>query len=101
VKLSDLEPQFVRFGENGGLRKVSTLAEAQGIRFVCPKCGEHQILIWFRDRGTPDEARPAPGRWAVSGSGYHDLTITPSINLDIPGATGCRWHGFVTNGETT
>lgn len=57
MKLTDLEADFV-----GGLsadgksyRVVSTLAEAQGVMFICPKCGGHSILCWFKDRGIPDE----------------------------------------------
>jgi hypothetical protein len=98
VKLVDLEPQFLTCLGEGRTHHVDTLAQAQGIRFYCPGCGEHMIGLWFADRGVPADAEPKP-RWRVSGTGYADLTISPSINLDVPGATGCRWHGFVTNGE--
>jgi hypothetical protein len=99
MKLTELEPQFLTCID-GGLRmgKVDTLPEAQGIRFYCPGCGNHMILVWFADKGVPPEALPAP-RWRAAGTGYEDLSISPSINLDVPGAAGCRWHGFVTGGE--
>ncbi len=85
-------------------RHVDTLAEAQGILFLCPKCfvenmgpvGTHCVLVWFRDRGVPAEFLPSP-RWVVNGTGYADLSTTPSIHI----RTGCGYHGFLTNGEAT
>lgn len=108
MKLSQLEPQFVTSPSPGRLQDVDTLAEAQGVMLLCPRCfernggpvGTHSLLIWFRDRGVPPDATPGPGRWAASGSGYDDLTLSPSINLETPDGHGCQWHGFVTNGET-
>jgi hypothetical protein len=35
-------------------------------------------------------------RWNVSGSGFDDLTITPSIAV---GKDPECWHGYITNGE--
>jgi len=130
MRLIDLEPQFVRFEtriekwtrvlgdpatwkpgdpteEVEGPRVyhvyVDTLAEAQGVRFLCPGCfaknngpvGTHCCIVWFAGRGVPDDADPKPGRWQVSGTGYHDLSTTPSIL--IPG----DWHGYITNGNVT
>ncbi len=124
MRLTDLEPTFLTVSfpidtwtvvddlgttsEKTGPRQhhhhVAELAGAQGVMFLCPKCtaaggagGVHQVLVWFRDRGVPAEAEPAPGRWVVSGSGYGDLTLSPSIDIK----EGCKWHGYVTNGEVT
>lgn len=104
VPLVDLEPRFVVAGDSGALRFVDALAQAQGIMFLCPKCwvankgpvGTHCVLVWFRDRNVPAACQPTP-RWAVSGTGFSDLTTSPSIHL----RTGCCWHGFVTNGQAT
>ena len=89
---------------------VATLAEAQGVQFLCPICfvanggavGTHSVLCWSRSRGAPDDASPGPGRWTLDGTGFEDLTL----NGDPPGTArsvalggGCDWHGFVTNGE--
>ena len=101
MRLTDLEPWFFRrVVENGRetLVPVATLAEAQGVFFTCPKCQEHSLCVFFRDRGVPDDAQPGPGRWAPSGTGLHDLTLSPSIDLSRGGG-GCGWHGFVHNGE--
>ncbi len=133
MRLVDLEPQFIRYEvrtekwtrvlgdpskwkpgdpteEVTGPRVyhpyVDDLKDAQGIRFLCPKCfranngpvGTHSVICWFRDRYVPDDADPRPGRWQVIGTGYHDLTLHPSILL--PGS-GCQWHGYITNGQAT
>jgi hypothetical protein len=99
VKLVDLEPVFERVVEPGKkYEEVDSLDLAQGVRFECPQCGKHQVLCWFRNRGVPDSETPGPGRWEASGTGAHDLTLSPSVHLSGP---GCGWHGFVRNGEIT
>jgi hypothetical protein len=103
MRLTDLDPQFVRFEErhapdpqeweDGVLRaagstyqvqiRVDSIQEAQGIRFACPKCyiannglvGTHGVLCWSSSRGVPDHATPGPGRWSLQGTGYNDLTL--------------------------
>lgn len=99
MKLTELEPQFVRATESG-TQDVAALVEAEGVRFWCPACKGtdcHAVLVWFRDRGVPCMLVPGPGRWAVSGTGYHDLTLSPSV--DLTRSRPSCWHGFVTNGE--
>lgn len=83
-------------------QQVDDLEAAQGIRFLCPACfeanggpvGTHVVLCWFRDKGVPTEEVPKPGRWAVSGTCFDDLSLSPSVLI----TSGCRWHGFVRNG---
>jgi hypothetical protein len=70
------------------------------VMFQCPQCidahgGGHYVQCWFRERGVPDDEMPGPGRWAASGTGLSDLTLTPSMHLL---GLGCGWHGFVTDG---
>jgi hypothetical protein len=116
MKLTELDAQLHRYEErmdadpriNGGapgLRRflvpVPDLAQAQGVWFLCPGCyqknggpvGTHMVEITFRDRGVPDHLGShnragQPSRWAASGSGLHDLVLSPSVDC------GC-WHGFV------
>jgi hypothetical protein len=121
MKITDLEPQFVRLEfpvetwtrvtPDGGTEEVTgprehhvhvdSLAEAQGVRFLCPKCFNevdehaHMVLCWFRDRDVPDDAQPGPGRWNASGTGYGDLSLSPSVAL----TSGCMWHGHVQAGS--
>lgn len=85
--------------------RVDTLAEAQGIGFLCPVCfeknkgpkGTHRVFVTFADRGATDaqgshNKEGKPSRWVVAGgSGFDDLQLTPSIQL----GGGCNWHGFV------
>lgn len=106
--LRELEAVFIgRYKAGGSFHEQGeVMAGAQGLLFICPvpSCS-HSIIVWFANAGVPAEAHPAY-RWAASGSGLDDLTLTPSINLDIPwvderGVThpaSCRWHGFVTKG---
>lgn len=128
MRLAELEPQFLRYGRRWGEpdgtfieagwrithHSVDTLAEAQGVEFLCPKCfaanggpvGTHIVICWSRSRGTPEDARPGPGRWTLEGTGFDDLTLNGDA-INGGGARsvllqgGCGWHGFVTNGEVT
>lgn len=112
--LRELQPQFVRLTEPAGHHLyVDSLAEAQGVLFLCPLCfqenggevGTHSVLCWSASRGVPDDVNPKPGRWKLDGTGYDDLTL----NADPPKSNsrsvlllgGCAWHGFVTNGVVT
>lgn len=110
MKLTELEAQFVRCDDPRTTSAVDTLAEAQGIMFLCPKCyaandgpvGTETVICWFADRGVPDDERPLPGRWIPSGTGYDDLTFVgpnaASVHLTGP---GCGWHGFVKHGDAS
>lgn len=86
--------------------EVPTLAEAQGIRMTCPVCKNHGLAVAFAARGVLDHhgshnREGKPSRWqVVSGAGYHDLTLSPSIDLTNDSRPNC-WHGFIRNGEVT
>lgn len=113
MNLMELEPAWCTLadatgkswweGERDGV--ALTAAQADGIRFLCPKCfrenggpiGTHSIVCWFTGR-VPNDIEPGPGRWTPQGGDFSDLTLRPSIHLT---GGGCGWHGFVTNGEVT
>lgn len=102
MRLTDLDPEWVHDYSPRG-HSVSadlTVETAQGILFDDPT-GGGSILAWFRGRGVPDDAVPGPGRWTPTGTGFHDLSLTPSIDLSCGGKHPGRWHGFITNGEVT
>jgi hypothetical protein len=119
TQLVELEAKFVRHFEEGGrvgIRTVDSLAEAQGVMFLCPLCfkanggkvGTHRVVCWSRSRGVPEHATPKPGRWSMHGTGLHDLTLNGDADANGGGARsvqllggGCQWHGFVTNGDAT
>lgn len=80
---------------------VPDLAQAQGLWLLCPACfqknggavGTHMVEVTFRDRGAQDNQgsqsrNGGPSRWAMSGTGLHDLSLSPSVDC------GC-WHGFI------
>lgn len=83
---------------------VDTLAEAHGIRFLCPICVEtsgHGVVCWFEGK-VPDGVTPGPGRWTPKGTGIDDLSFVPgrqSHSVQLLG--GCRWHGHVIDGHAT
>lgn len=86
------------------LLQVQALPDAQGIEFDCPKCRNHRIHIAFAGRGVADHhgthaADGRPTRWQVTGTGFDDITLTPSVDC-TPSNPNC-WHGFITNGEIT
>jgi hypothetical protein len=108
VNFVDLEPQFLKRIEPGRWRHVHTIAEAEGVQFLCPTCfaknngpvGTHAIVCW--NLATPPEISPGPGRWDLHGTGYADLTLvgasTSSVWLT---GEGCGAHFHVTNGVVT
>lgn len=109
MRLTSLEPQFIKLTERHNLAHVDALAAADGIWFLCPKCfaanggpvGTHGVVCWFEGK-VPDDEAPGPGRWNPAGSGYDDLSFVPGKKSNSVLLTGgCAWHGFVTNGEVT
>jgi hypothetical protein len=80
---------------------AATLAEAQGVMYLCPKCHDHSVLCWFSGRDVPDSAVPGPGRWQAVGTGLHDLTFGPgpSGRSSVQLTGGCNAHFNVVNGE--
>lgn len=105
MRLLDLEPQFLRIAEPNKLyHHVDSIAEADGMLFLCPKCfvtnagpvGAHSVVCW-RPHVSQTEL-PVPGRWEFEGTGLHDLTLVAgSSSVLITG--GCNAHFFVRGGE--
>jgi len=133
ISLRDLGAMFIRYEEKQeswnvhmedgaveevtGLRAhhiaVATIAEAQGVRFLCPLCfhnnsnssiGVHSVICWSSSRGVPSYVKPLPGRWLLVGTGIDNLTLgrepTKTRSILLTG-DGCKWHGFVTDGYAT
>jgi hypothetical protein len=112
LKLTDLEPRFLRYEKRDDGREyfvpVETITEAQGIKFLCPICfqknngpvGTHGVICWSRSRGIADSVQPGPGRWRLDGVGLADLSLNEdpgSRSIALKG--GCDAHFYVTNGE--
>lgn len=87
MKLTELGAQF--YGD--------TKSKGRGVLMECPcgKCGEERMLaIEFEN---PIEGPKAEGsaRWTRTGDTIETLTLRPSIKR----LEGCKWHGFITDGE--
>jgi hypothetical protein len=99
-----------RTGPTTYIPEVDTLAEADGVWFLCPKCfaqnsgpvGTHVVICWFVGK-VPDDVDPKPGRWTPTGTGLSDLTFVPSAGRShsVLLTGGCKWHGFVSNGDAS
>ena len=116
MRLADLNASFIRLSEDpqisrGSFHHVESIAEAQGVIFLCPLCfaankgrrGTHSVICWSRSRGVPDDIEPKPGRWALRGTALDDLTLDaePGQSRSVLLLGGCNWHGFVTAGEAS
>ena len=78
VRLVDLDPQWVGAGGAGiHDRDGNPVPERHGVglAFYCPYAGE--------------------ATWERTGETFAALTVRPSIQR----VGGCRWHGFISNGE--
>ena len=121
IALRDLDAKLVGIGGaivGGNLVRVFErqapptgtfdLANADGIRFLCPKCftfnggpvGTHRVWCWFVGR-VPDDRLPVPGRWIPGGTGIDDLTFRGPGAASVLLTGGCGWHGFVKSGAVT
>lgn len=109
MRLIELNPRFVVYRREGRTTyhdHVETISEADGILFLCPRCflknggpvGTHSVICWSPK--VPASARPGPGRWNLTGTGFDDLSLVAGSSSVLL-TSGCRWHGFVTNGEVT
>lgn len=76
MKLSELEPK---------------LTDGQ-LRFRCPGCREHFIVIPVDREGSGTSIPPV---WTARGE-LETLTVAPSIDAITP---PCRWHGWIVDGE--
>jgi uncharacterized protein DUF6527 len=102
VKLVELNPKFLASYGVEGQR-----TEGMGVDFDCP-CGnhskDHRLYVPFENRIGPGplaSTTDAKG-WKRTGETFEKLTLTPSIQRTegvADDGIGCRWHGFITNGE--
>jgi hypothetical protein len=122
MRLRDLNARFLKQADpaSRSVRLDDGIEGAQGVIFQCPRCaagkeiveeegrrfvrGVHSVRIFFSNpfgvAVAPQEVDDNP-RWEVSGSCIDDLTLSPSVNLDLPenGPDCCRWHGWVKSGD--
>lgn len=104
MRLVDLEPTFLKVLNDGAHSMAVPFSEADGIMFLCPLCfaanggrvGTHMVICWRPC--VPQTVSPVPGRWEFEGTGFTDLTLVAGSS-SILLMSGCRWHGYVRNGE--
>lgn len=86
---------------------VEALIEADGVRFLCPKCfhanngevGTHSVVCWFVGK-VSDDVDPKPGRWNPQGD-LDNLTFVGPGSVSVLLTGGCGWHGLVVDGHAT
>ena len=108
MKLTELEPQFLRYKLDGHYVPVHELAQADGISFLCPKCfaanggktGTHVVTCWFEGK-VPDDTKPC-GRWTPAGTHYRNLSFVLGRNeRSLQAINDCRFRPFLADGEIT
>ena len=93
----------VRFADAASLEVMerigAEISRADGLLFDCPLCGRHSVLCW--GRSVHPDIKPNPGRWEITGTSLADVTLSPSVNLNVGPEAVCKWHGWVKNGDAT
>jgi hypothetical protein len=91
VKLTDLEPRFLRCTTPLTYKPTDDIAKADALQLRCPACHwtwgrfkhsrahVHSIVLW----------RPAQRLWGFSGRGYADLSLMAG-KLPVTILTGCK-----------
>lgn len=107
MKLLDLKPEWLRCDSPRSFTHVPTMAEGDGIIFLCPKCwmdnggrreGVHSVICWRPN--VAQDVSPIPGRWDWQGTGFEDLTlVASSSSVELLGEGSCRAHFWIRNGE--
>jgi len=102
MKLTDLDPKFLKIAaEQGNYILTDDITQADGILFLCPECfkknkgaeGTHSVKCW--KKGIDASLFPKPGRWKFSGTGYDNLSLKPSIQIN----GSCNAHFHITAGQ--
>lgn len=108
--LKQLKGRLLRFyNDNLNFEEVKTLAEADGVQFICPKCFKedpdaeypHEVTLWFSSIGKLSEKIQGHPGWNKSGSSLEDLTFVPPGAVSVLIKARCCWHGFVKNGTAS
>lgn len=103
MRLKELEAHFLKRDDSHHFHIVDTIAEADGVQFLCPVCfsknsgsvGTHSVICW--KPSVPQDTSPTPGRWNLVGAGIDDLSLiarSSSVKLE----SGCKAHFHVKNG---
>lgn len=100
MKLIDLEPGWVDHGGDGVRDKDGNpipLRERVGVGFNCP-CGcDRRCHVLFENPrdGLGNLGSGTGPYWFREHDDFETLSLTPSIQR----RDGCKWHGYITNGD--
>lgn len=100
TQLTDLNPQFVSHGGEGVTNTKTgepvPYQDKIGIGFDCPcGCGERALILFRNPVHGGDPVETENHTWERTGENFEVLTLKPSIQR----MGGCRWYGYLTNGE--
>lgn len=101
IQLTDLDPKFVFYGGEGvtDTKTGEQVPERSGVGlgFNCPcgECGQRAYVAFENPIDGGPVVNPELPTWKRTGENFEVITLTPSIQRN----SGCRWHGYLTNGE--
>lgn len=102
MKLTELNPNWVAAGGAGITNSLTgepvPRRDGIGVNLNCP-CGcKDTLFVPFKNPMCGGEGIYRNGEhdtWQRTGDTFETLTLTPSIQRTL----GCKWHGYITNGE--
>ena len=106
MKLTELEPIFLKWISESESMQVDDIQDADGIQFCCPECfikkgnsiiGVHSCICWKPN--IDQNTHPIPGRWNFVGTNYSDLTLVAGSSSILLKDSPCKAHFFIRNGE--
>ena len=103
IPLKDLRATFRKITSARSHRTVISIAKADGLMLLCPKCfednggpvGTHSVICW--QPHVPQDIPPTPGRWEFYGTGLKDLTLVAGSSSVLL-TSGCRAHFWIRDG---
>ena len=105
MRLSQLEPALILIADGNTLAHIGFDQRPDGISFLCPQCfkdnggsvGTHSILCW--QPHVSQDVLPAPGRWAIDGDSFENLSLIAGSSSILLNESKCHAHFYVTNGD--
>jgi hypothetical protein len=98
MKLTDLEPQFLKRSKPTEYDLTNDIHEADALQMRCPACHwawgrtghghVHTLTLWL----------PEPPLWCFEGTGYKDLSLMAG-RVAVTMTTGCRAEFWVKKGK--
>lgn len=101
-RLTELNPRWVAAGGEGITNQDGSpvpYRHGVGVSFDCPcGCGVKAYIPFTNPLDGGPAREDKEHTWNRTGDTFETLTLAPSIQRSDP--DGCRWHGYIENGET-